>query len=199
MSYFTIIHCDGGARPNPGEAAYAAILQHGGRIACVRGYAPHATNNQMELAAAIAALHTLKSSRIPVKVVVDSQYVQAGASRWIKTWRKNGWMTSRGEPVENRELWQELDAVMSRFVIDWIKVEGHADSLMNNRADDLVWDTRQAEGDSTRYQIVDIPTLESPWSFVGFERKQAERPIPPQAKVLGQHFQAILYPGASKQ
>ena len=86
--YFTIIHCDGGARPNPGPAAYAAILQHGDKAACVRGYAPYATNNQMELAAVIAALHSLKSTKIPIKVVMDSQYVQAGASRWISFGRE---------------------------------------------------------------------------------------------------------------
>lgn len=193
--YFTLIHCDGGARPNPGPSAYAAILQHGDKIACVRGYTSHATNNQMELAAVIAALHALKSTLIPVKIFVDSQYVFAGATRWIKSWRKNGWTTSKGQPVENRALWQELDHVMSRYVISWDKVAAHADNLMNNRADDLVWDTREAEGDPARFQVIDIPTLESPWSFNNFNQRQVEQKLPPKALEMRQHFQSLLHKG----
>jgi ribonuclease HI len=184
--YFTIIHTDGGASPNPGEAAYAAILQHGDKVACVRGYVPHATNQQMELAAVIAALHALKSTRIPVQVVTDSQYVHNGASKWINGWRKNGWRASR--PIKNRELWQELDTAMSCFVISWVKVTGHGSSLMNNQADSLVQDTRQAEGDPSRYRVTDIPTIESTWSYLAFEQS---RPLNPKAAALKQRFQAI--------
>lgn len=169
MSLSTIIHTDGGAAPNPGEGAYIAILQNGDRCAAVRGYAPHATNQQMELAAAIASLHALKSTAIPVQIYTDSQYVHDGASMWIKGWRKNGWKNSTGKPLANVELWQALDEIMAKYVISWHKVEGHAGVQMNVKADHLVADTRQAKGEPAHYQLVDIPTIESAWSFIRFQ------------------------------
>jgi ribonuclease HI len=191
-SYFTVIHTDGGSRPNPGQGAYAAILQHQGKSAVVRGYVPYATNNQMELAAVIAALHALKSTRIPVKLYVDSQYVHDGATRWLKGWRKNNWKTSNGDPVKNVELWQELDEIMGRYVISWHKVTSHAGSAMNNRADELVWDTRDAAGDPAKYQVTNIPTIESPWEFTVFQNRIVNAKLPPQAKAMGNRFRQIL-------
>jgi ribonuclease HI len=188
---FTIIHTDGGASPNPGEGAYVAILQNGQRSACVRGYAPYATNQQMELAAAIAGLHALKSTRIPVHIYTDSQYLHAGASRWIRSWRKNGWKTSQGRVLKNVDLWQELDTVMAPYVITWFKVEGHAGVSMNVAADNLVWDTRDAKGDSTQYQMLDIPPIESPWEFSRFQR-QLKQTVRPEVAQLRRRFAGIL-------
>jgi ribonuclease HI len=168
---FTVIHTDGGAAPNPGEGAYVAILQNGERTACVRGYAPYATNQQMELAAAIAGLQALKSTKIPVHLYTDSQYLQAGASMWLKGWRKNGWKTSEDKPLANVELWQALDQVMNKFVITWFKVEGHAGIEMNVKADSLVWDTRNAKGDPALYQVTDIPAVPCLWDYNQFKHQ----------------------------
>ncbi|GIK43787.1 MAG: hypothetical protein BroJett011_76200 [Chloroflexota bacterium] len=187
-TYFTTIYTDGGASPNPGEGAYVAILQNGDRAAAVRGYAPHATNQQMELAAVIAGLHVLKSTRIPVHIYTDSQYVQGGASMWIKGWRKNGWKTTSGSPLANVELWQELDQVMNNYVISWFKVDGHAGVQMNVKADHMVQDTRQALGIASRYQIVDIPTIESPWHFTQFQTRQTR----PEVNYLRDRFAGLL-------
>jgi ribonuclease HI len=180
---FTIIHTDGGAAPNPGEGAYVAILQNGDRSAVVRGYVPHATNQQMELAAAIAGLHALKSTRIPVHIFTDSQYVHNGASMWIRGWRKNGWKTASGSPLANVELWQELDSVMAKYVITWFKVDGHAGVEMNVKADNLVWDTRNAKGIADRYQVIDIPTIPCPWDYSQFIHQSAKTPRPEVAQL----------------
>lgn len=185
---FTIIHTDGGAAPNPGEGAYVAILQNGERSACVRGYALYATNQQMELAAVIAGLSALKSRRIPVKVITDSQYVHGGASRWLKDWRKNGWRTSKGKPLANLELWQELDQLISRYVIAWTKVAGHAGVEINVKADHLVQDTRQAKGDPALYQITDISTLPATWSFSQFQSQT----IRPEVTALRDRYAHLL-------
>lgn len=180
---FTTIYTDGGAAPNPGEGAYVAILQNGDRAAVVRGYAPHATNQQMELAAAIAGLHTLKSTKIPVRIYTDSQYLHGGASMWIRGWRKNGWKTASGSLLANVELWQELDRVMNNYVISWFKVDGHAGVQFNVKADNLVWDTRQALGIADRYQITDIPTIPCPWDFNQFIHQAAHTPRPEVAQI----------------
>lgn len=181
---FTIIHTDGGASPNPGEGAYVAILQNGDRAAVVRGYAPHATNQQMELAAVIAGLHALKSTRIPVQIYTDSQYVESGASMWIKGWRKNGWKTRDGKPLANLNLWQELDTLMAKFAISWHKVDGHAGVEFNVKADHLAGDTRQARGIVERYQITDIPVIASTWNFTQFQSQQVNPLVAQMRKEL---------------
>lgn len=183
---FTIIYTDGGAAPNPGEGAYVAILQNGERAACVRGYVPHATNQQMELAAVIAGLHALKSTRIPVHLYTDSQYIHGGASMWIRGWRKNGWKTTSGSPLANMELWQELDRVMNNYVISWFKVDGHAGVEMNVKADNLVWDTRRALGIAERYEVTDIPTIACPWDYNQFIHQAANTPRPDEVARRGQ-------------
>lgn len=196
--HHTIIHTDGGCSPNPGEGAYIAILQNGDRLACVRGYAPYATNQQMELAAAIAGLSALKSTRIPVQVYTDSQYVQAGASIWINGWRRNGWKNRQGEPLANIELWQELDQVMNRFVISWLKVDGHAGVQMNVKADHLVADTRQAQGNPRHYQNIDVPEIACDWSFTRFNQQQSQA-VQPEVEFLRNQLAHLLKPPAQPE
>jgi len=89
------------------------------------------TNNQMELTAAIEALNALKA---PSKVTLhtDSTYVKDGLTKWIHSWKKNGWKTAAKKPVKNKELWQALDAACQRHDITWKWVKGG-----NERADEL--------------------------------------------------------------
>jgi len=94
------------------------------------------TNNQMELTAAIEALNALKA---PSKVTLhtDSTYVKDGLTKWIHSWKKNGWKTAAKKPVKNKELWQALDAACQRHDITWKWVKGHAGDPGNERADEL--------------------------------------------------------------
>ena len=79
----------------------------------------------MELTACIQALRALKRHDIPVEVMVDSAYVLNGITNWIYNWMKKGWVTSKKEPVENKELWQRLYEEKQKFTnITFIKVKG---------------------------------------------------------------------------
>ena len=50
----------------------------------------------------------------------------------------NGWLTSKGTTVENRDLWIELVDQLGRFAnISFVKVKGHSDDEGNNLADHL--------------------------------------------------------------
>jgi ribonuclease HI len=189
--YCTSIYTDGGCSPNPGQGAYVGILQHGDKTRCVRGYASHATNQQMELAAVITALYALKSTKYPVHIHTDSQYVCDGASMWLKSWKKNDWRTSGGSKIKNLDLWLALDDVMARFVITWFKVEGHAGVEFNVKADNLVTDTRQAKGNPVLYQMTDIPSLESTWNFISFQASQNQT-VRPEVAYLRQRYAGIL-------
>jgi ribonuclease HI len=75
-----------------------------------------ATNNQMEIKAAIEALRETVARRSPVelsrfkKVVIysDSDYLVSGHRSALFSWPREAWMTASGKPVENAELWKEL-------------------------------------------------------------------------------------------
>lgn len=69
------------------------------------------TSNRAELRAAIVALGLrVWNGEGFDKVVLacDSEYVVKGISAWVHGWKKNGWRTARGTPVENRDLWEML-------------------------------------------------------------------------------------------
>jgi ribonuclease HI len=91
----------------------------------------------MELTATIEALRALKE---PCKVSLhtDSAYIQrAFTEGWLERWSRNGWKTAAKKPVENRDLWEELLRLTREHDVRWIKVKGHADDPLNNRADEL--------------------------------------------------------------
>ena len=93
----------------------------------------------MELTAAIEGLRAIKDKRVPTRVYLDSAYVQQGITKWVPGWIKKGWVTSKKEPVANKELWQALIAEKEQFSdIQFLKVRGHATNAGNNKADALV-------------------------------------------------------------
>ena len=136
-----IIYCDGGCRGNGREdniGGWGVYLTYKGSEKELYGGTKGTTNNIMELTACIQALRALKRHDIPVEVMVDSAYVLNGITNWIYNWMKKGWVTSKKEPVENKELWQCLYEEKQKFTeITFIKVKGHSDNAGNNRADAL--------------------------------------------------------------
>ena len=94
------------------------------------------TNNRMELTAAIEALNALKGSR-HVHLHTDSKYVMHGITEWMANWKKRGWKTAAKKPVKNQDLWQALDAAISRHDIKWHWVKGHSGHPGNEKADEL--------------------------------------------------------------
>lgn len=134
-----IIHTDGSCPANPGPGGWGAVIfrPKTGKMFEISGGHHDTTNSRMEMEAVVQALNYLTD---PASVVVytDSQYVQKGISEWIGKWKKNGWQTSQGEPVKNRDLWKRLDRARNRHirvVFQWVK--GHAGDEGNERADYL--------------------------------------------------------------
>jgi len=131
------IYTDGACSGNPGPGGWAAILIYNETSKEIWGAEPQTTNNRMELTAAIAALRALKRP-CRVRLYSDSSYlVNAFNNGWLQNWQNNGWKNSRKDPVENRELWEELLELSKVHDISWIKVKGHADNIYNNRCDEL--------------------------------------------------------------
>ena len=111
MDEKVIIYTDGACSGNPGPGGWGAILMYKGAKKEISGGMKDTTNNIMEVTAVIEALKCLKVES-DVQVYSDSAYtVNAFKQGWIYNWMKNGWMTSKKQPVKNKELWQELYAL----------------------------------------------------------------------------------------
>ena len=96
---------------------------------------PDTTNNRMAIRSAIEVLRALGRPSA-VHFVSDSQYLVKGMAEWMPAWKRRGWKR-KGGPIENLELWKELDRVASRHHIEWTWVRGHAEHPQNEYADYL--------------------------------------------------------------
>jgi ribonuclease HI len=127
---------DGSCLGNPGPGGWAYILRYGKQKKEGYGCASQTTNNRMELTAAIEGLKSLKEP-CAVEIVTDSQYVKNGITQWIQNWKRKGWLTGEKKPVLNKELWIELDNLVSSHQATWQWTKGHASHEDNNRCDEL--------------------------------------------------------------
>ncbi|MDC7125047.1 MAG: ribonuclease HI [Spirochaetales bacterium] len=136
------IYTDGGCSGNPGPGGWAFVLTAGNNVIKKSGGEEYTTNNKMELTAVIKALKEVQSESSwkgeKVVVVTDSQYVKNGITSWIKSWIKNGWMTSAKKPVKNKEYWIELKSLTDVLPVEWRWVKGHAGNELNEECDTMV-------------------------------------------------------------
>lgn len=131
------IYTDGACSGNPGPGGWGAVLLYGGHQREIAGFEAPTTNNRMELKAAIEALKALKEP-CEVNLYSDSAYlVNAFLQDWLGKWQQRGWVNSKKEPVENKDLWLELLQLTKKHRVHWIKVKGHSDNELNNRCDEL--------------------------------------------------------------
>lgn len=131
------IYTDGACSGNPGAGGWGAILMYGNTKKEISGYNENTTNNVMELTACVQALSMLKES-CEVDLYSDSAYViNAFNEGWLTNWKINGFRNAKKKPVVNAELWQALDYMCTKHIINWHKVKGHADNEFNNRCDAL--------------------------------------------------------------
>lgn len=145
MRHITI-YTDGACSGNPGIGGWAAIIICNGddrsviAVKEISGADEYTTNNRMELTAAIKALEYLPEPCV-VTLFTDSAYLcRAFTDGWIFTWLRNGWQTSQGKGVLNRDLWERLLELTKIHNVSWYKVKGHANSTYNNRCDELAKD-----------------------------------------------------------
>ena len=99
-------------------------------------------SQKMEVMAVTQALLTLEE-KYNVELYTDSMYVTNSITKWIKTWKKNGWKTKNKTPVKFKELWKEIDRLCKEnFVtVHWIK--GHSGIEGNEEADKLANEARR--------------------------------------------------------
>lgn len=133
-----VIYTDGGCRGNGTSASiggYGIIMMFNNTVKEIKEARRGVTNNIMELSSVIHALGLLKEP-CEVTLYSDSAYVvNAINQNWLTNWQKNGWKTSKKEPVSNKELWEELIELLKKHKVSFIKVKGHSDNVYNNKCD----------------------------------------------------------------
>ena len=129
------VYTDGACSGNPGIGGWGAIIIiDNNEPININGGSLNATNNQMELKAAIEALKYFSESST-LNLFTDSKYVKDGIESWIINWKKNGWKTTTKKEVKNKDLWIELDKQILRHKVHWHWIKGHTGNKYNEKAD----------------------------------------------------------------
>ena len=119
------VWCDGACAGNPGKGGWATMIRRSKNEIVISGSSLETTNNQMELTAVISALEMLNPTEVAT-VFSDSKYVVEGITNWLPGWKKNNWVTATKTRVKNRELWEKLDMLASKFHAKFKWVRGHS-------------------------------------------------------------------------
>ncbi|XP_060090337.1 ribonuclease H1-like isoform X2 [Heteronotia binoei] len=96
------------------------------------------TNQRAEIHAACKAIEQAKSQNIKkLAIYTDSKFTINGMTDWVPNWQRNGWKTSTGKDVINKEDFERLAKLSEGMDIQWMHVPGHAGFTGNEAADRL--------------------------------------------------------------
>jgi len=88
------------------------------------GHKNGTTNQEMEIIAVAEALSSMDKVDGPINLYSDSAYViNCLKDKWFDKWRKNGWLNSKKNPVENREAWERLINLIEQYNINYFHVK----------------------------------------------------------------------------
>lgn len=128
------IYTDGSSLGNPGAGGYGVVLlaPPNYRKELSAGFRL-TTNNRMELLAVIVALEALRFEGSDVVIYSDSRYVVDAVSKgWVFGWERKGFAGKK-----NPDLWRRFLAIYRRHHVRFVWVKGHAETVENNRCDQL--------------------------------------------------------------
>jgi len=129
------IYTDGSCLGNPGPGGWAVL----GPDFKLSGGQDNTTNNIMEMTAVVMALEEcIKRETVSVTIFTDSNYVKNGITSWIKKWKLNGWKTSTGTAVKNKDLWVKIDQLSQQISsVEWKWVRAHNGQPQNELVDTM--------------------------------------------------------------
>ena len=139
------IFTDGACSGNPGPGGWAAYINLTEGQKLISGGEEMTTNNRMELLSVVKSLmkvvNVYRKDADEVVIISDSAYVvNAIKNGWLKSWKANNWVTSKGDNIKNVELWKKLDSLLNIFnvleiKIEFEKVKGHSGNCFNELVD----------------------------------------------------------------
>lgn len=96
------------------------------------------TNQRAEIHAACKAIEQAKAQNINKLVLyTDSMFTINGITSWVQNWKKNGWRTSTGKDVINKDDFVQLEKLTQDMDIQWMHIPGHSGFRGNEEADRL--------------------------------------------------------------
>ncbi len=123
----TIVYTDGGCTKNGKAKALAGysvyFTEDDSRN--VTSLLPDNLQNTNNIAELYAIKRALELSKKKVIVYSDSLYSIKCIETWSKAWAKNGWKTTKGQDVKNKELIQEIVAVYNTMDVTFKHVKAH--------------------------------------------------------------------------
>lgn len=137
------VYTDGACKGNPGLGGWGVVLLGASGLERYANQAPipATTNNAMELTAFLKGLTALKKGGyVAAEIITDSTYVRDGITKWITGWISNGWRTSSGQPVKNKQLWQDIYDMYKTMDISVSWVKAHNGNKYNEMVDKLASD-----------------------------------------------------------
>jgi ribonuclease HI len=142
------LYTDGSSSHITNEGGWAYIIySDDGFVTQDYGYEKTATNNSMELKAAIEGIWHLASQKCHINLYSDSAYmINTLRNEWWKDWEKNGWVKRDGVPTPNSGYWRELIYLLKFNPISLIKVKAHSGDKLNDYCDKLAKEARKTQG-----------------------------------------------------
>uniref|UniRef100_A0A0B8RQE8 Ribonuclease H1 n=1 Tax=Philothamnus irregularis TaxID=1899461 RepID=A0A0B8RQE8_9SAUR len=141
MGDYTVVYTDGCCSSNGRQAARAGTGVYWGPghpLNNSERLHGRQTNQRAEINAACKAIEQAKSQNITkLAIYTDSKFTINGVTNWIPNWKSNGWKTSAGKEVTNREDFERLAKLSEGMDIQWMHVPGHAGFPGNEAADRL--------------------------------------------------------------
>ncbi|VDI55534.1 ribonuclease HI [Mytilus galloprovincialis] len=123
------VYIDGACKNNGKPLAKASygIFWEPNNIKNINGPVPESykqTNNTGELYAAVKCLQQIHENQLSnIIIKTDSEYLVRGITNDIVYWKSNNWkLKSSGNDVKNKELWSEIDNLLSNIKVTWAHV-----------------------------------------------------------------------------
>ena len=111
----------------------------------------------MELTAVIQALRILEDKGgNKLQIVLDSEYVMKNFNERLDGWIARDWRLASGEPVKNKELWEELRERAQKVDIIWKWTKGMQGTLVMKKR--MSWVARSGKRLLSKYRR-DVQTL----------------------------------------
>ena len=131
-----VVSTDGSCLRNPGGASGWAWVNHDGTSRS--GGLASGTNQIAELMAVRDAIESHPGAE-PLQIESDSQYAIKCATVWVAGWKRKGWRTASGSPVQNLAVVQGIERAIAERVgpVAFTWVRGHVGNEFNERADVL--------------------------------------------------------------
>ena len=140
------IFTDGACSENPGPGGWGAVFNREENFDEICGHECETTNNRMELMAVVESLKKILKEHIKgdgYELYSDSAYVVNSINNnWIENWCMNGWKTTRGEDIKNKDLWLQFlklrgKIIEKKILLEIHKVKGHSGNTFNEYVDKI--------------------------------------------------------------